>query len=189
MQKPMTFEVTSGALTLSDPYNTPDTWCIGELDNARNGTWIAEIEYLDDADWGRRVSLLRAWHQDFAAAVASKTKDDHWIYRDDLDIGVDSGQAGIFDRAFFDHTPRGDYYDKASFYGAACELTYRQLPKEGEEMFTAGVLMGRGVVSSSGVGDGYYDAYVYKDESGAIVGAMIVYLYDGDEENEEEEAA
>ena len=82
-----TFEVKSGKMVLSDPCYELGTWCQGVIDNVKNGTWIADVEYVNS--WGRRVARLTAYHK------------DHYTYpkrieisgkKMDFDGGVDSGQ-------------------------------------------------------------------------------------------------
>lgn len=42
------FEVKSGALRVTDPCYSIDTWCSGQLENVMNGTWIAHVGYYMD---------------------------------------------------------------------------------------------------------------------------------------------
>lgn len=44
-----TFVVTSGALRVSDPCYTPDTWCAGTLENVMDGIWQAHVGYHKDS--------------------------------------------------------------------------------------------------------------------------------------------
>lgn len=44
-----TFEVTSGALRVTDPCYDMETWCSGQLDDVMNGTWQAHVGYHKDA--------------------------------------------------------------------------------------------------------------------------------------------
>lgn len=43
------FAVSSGALRVTDPCYTPDTWCAGTLENVKNGIWQAHVGYHKDS--------------------------------------------------------------------------------------------------------------------------------------------
>lgn len=44
-----TFQVTAGALRVTDPCYDMETWCAGTLDNVLNGTWDAHVGYHKDS--------------------------------------------------------------------------------------------------------------------------------------------
>lgn len=46
--EPQSFEVTSGALRVTDPCYSVDIWCSGQLENVKNGTWHAKVGYHND---------------------------------------------------------------------------------------------------------------------------------------------
>ena len=94
----------------------------------------------------------------------------------EADIGVDSGQCGIYDyESVKDIIGTGDYDEKDTFYGQACQCT------DADEQYKE--LNGYGVVSRSGVGDGSYDLYIAKQDD-QVVGFRVVYLNE-DEEDED----
>ena len=105
-----------------------------------------------------------------------------------FDAGVDSGQFGFFDRDFYRNDeiakdlPKhdfGDDYDVNegdSWYRAVCDLTLA------EESW--GVLSG-GVVSTSGFGDGSYNVYGSKDESGEYVAFYVEFIGSHDEHEDD----
>jgi hypothetical protein len=179
-----TFEVTSGAIVCSDPCYSIPTWCQGIVENVKNGTWIANVIVTDEGDWGKRIALLSISHKDIEEPDAN------------IDImnfvgGVDSGQFGFFDKDFYrnDEVAKdlekydfGENYDVQegdTWYRACCNLTL------GDEQW--GVLP-NGVVSSSGFGDGSYDVFGYKDAYGEYVAFAVVFIYDdeGDEYDDDE---
>ena len=88
------FEVTDNVLVISDPCYEPGTWCMGHIPDVRPGIWAAQIGICQDPRWGERVAYLAAYHKD-CPDKALLTK-----YEAHFEVGVDSGQAGIFDRAF-----------------------------------------------------------------------------------------
>lgn len=173
------FDVTSGALRLSDPCYGRDTWCAGTVPDAKNGRWLGFVRYA--CDWGLRPFYVVAVHGDTNLNHFSipKTRDemvkDGWVPLD-IHVGVDSGQAGIFDHdnyrndAVIMDTPDFCRRDKelepgARWYGACCDKTLGDA--------AAGVIPG-GVVSSSGHGDGGYAAYGLFN--GACVGVLIDFM-------------
>jgi len=139
------FEVRSGLVNITDPCYEADGKCNAIKQRAKRGLWSAEALMSSG-----RVAVLRASCKGYDFRNLNRTISD--------DIGVDSGQAGIFDSAFYPEGETGEFEDKTSFYGRVCELTC-PTPKEGEEReYPAGGVTENGVVSCSGYGDGCYIA-------------------------------
>jgi len=90
-----------------------------------------------------------------------------------FEVGVDSGQAGFFDDAFyqndtvFEELPAPGFAIGDLWYRHVCDITLSKM--------SAGVLP-YGVVSSSGFGDGGYTCYTHADENGVIDFAFIVFI-------------
>jgi len=169
-----TFEVTSGKINITDPCYSPDTWCaIFDLD-AENGIWYADVEKYDAGDWGNRCARLVATHE-------SLKKGTYETKLEVLEIGVDSGQAGIFDSSLYEdkHSEKLelDFDNPSCFYERCCKATLGELKW--------GTVDGKGVVSSSGYGDGGYDVYVFKKD-GKVVAVEVIFI-DPDLEDEEED--
>ena len=96
------------------------------------------------------------------------------------DIGVDSGQCGIYDyESVKDIVGAGGWGEKDTFYGQACQCT------DAKEKYSE--LNGYGVVSCSGMGDGSYDLYIAKQDN-QVVGIKVVYLDEEDQEPTDYEA-
>lgn len=152
------FEVKSEKLTISDPCYERGTWCQGELENVQNGKW-AGLALYGKTDWGSRVWELRAVHADYP--IDSKISE-----KTEIHVGVDSGQAGIFDSMNF----RGgeDAYGDAGWYDECCNATNGA---------NQGGIIDGGVVTSSGFGDGGYDCYVARD-NGKIVAVKVIFIAD-----------
>ena len=187
------FEVTSGSIVCSDPCYVIPTWCQGIVNNVKNGTWLAEVDMKNEGDWGIRVASLFIVNK-----VAFENEGEYPISERLLDFsqmnfnaGVDSGQFGFFDKEFYrnDESAKdlkkyefGDNYDTQSgdtWYRACSDLTL------GDESWG---VMPNGVVSTSGFGDGSYDVFGYKDNSGEYVAFSVVFIYaDEDDEDFEEE--
>jgi len=161
------FEIISGKIVISDPCYTRDTWCIGVIDNVKNGKWNFTANQIDSC--GRRIQNIEAYHS------GSSVKNYKYIE----DLGVDSGQLGIFDDSIYPHgEDMGEYDDKTSFYGKCCEIT---LSKD-----AVGSVDNLGVVSSSGYGDGNYEAVLGLDVEGQVVKIEICFIIDEEEIDEEE---
>jgi hypothetical protein len=157
-----TFEVKSGKVVISDPCYTRDTWCQKVLDNVKNGEWIVNTELI-----GGRIGTLEA----HVSGSNKKTYD----YVNDL--GVDSGQLGIFDDSIYPTGENtGEYDDKSSFYGKCCDKTL------GDEQF--GIVDNLGVVSSSGWGDGSYTACLGIDNEGKVVSIFVEFIGDEDDDDQ-----
>lgn len=157
------FEMTSGRMLISDPCYDKGTYCTHTLD-VPDGIWTAFIKELD-----RRISELivmwRCW-----------SYNGPWEKIDAADIGVDSGQCGMFDPSIFRNSNAvpPNWWDKRKreidssneWYNMNCSLTLSKSQ--------AGVIPG-GCVSSSGWGDGSYSLYVTKDND-EIVGVKVIFI-------------
>lgn len=75
---------------ISDPCYDTNTWCNGDLKNVLPGTWRTKAIYMYDL-----CTDLIAYHKD----VSEPTFDQY--EKTDIVVGVDSGQAGIYDYKHF----------------------------------------------------------------------------------------
>lgn len=164
----------SNEVMVSDPCYEVPTWCQHKLTNVLPGEYFTNVIKSDEGNWGTRIGALVAIHRDYI--------EDPLSFREvkSADIGVDSGQAGIFsmetyrkDEIFmnevseFNKSYQGWKDDGGEqWYGHMCDRT---LGDEGWGVYD------RGVVSSSGYGDGSYELSVAKHK-GKIVGIAINYL-------------
>jgi len=158
-----TFEVESGKLMITDPCYEPGTWCQGELREVHNGTWSARV--IKNGE-GRCAELVAE------CDVVSLSEASRFWEPQDIDVGVDSGQAGIFDSEHFRSEADAIGIEK-SWYSMCCDKT---LGKMG-----AGVIP-CGVVSSSGYGDGSYNCFIRKRKD-KIVAVKIIFISEEDEED------
>jgi len=184
------FEVTSGKIVCSDPCYTADVWCMGVVDNVENGTWVAIADKKTLNMWGERICSLFIGNKKHLE-INPKLTD--YVFTDkplNFTGGVDSGQFGFFDFEDYRNDENakdlkkfdfGAEYDTQSgdtWYRACSDLTL------GDESW--GVLP-KGVVSSSGIGDGSYDVFGYKDAYGKYVAFAVVFIYDDEDEDEDDE--
>lgn len=160
----------SSNVMVSDPCYSLGTWCQTKLENVLAGNYVVHtIRDDEDPDDSRNWGLV-VIHEDYVG------KKKRW--QKHCEIGVDSGQAGIFDLAsyrndkifegitskFEDSGYKSDGEDGENWYAHMCDRTL--YTKESWGSYDAGV------VSSSGWGDGSYPVKVQK-EKGRIVGIFI----------------
>lgn len=158
---------------VSDPCYDKGTWCQIHLTGVLPGEYKTNVRKYDDRSWGERCSVLLAVHQDYMGEQLS------WRNHSG-EVGVDSGQAGIFSDDTFRvdglemDTPSETYdgrpfslmskdNDGDDWYEKMCKFT---LSSQSWGSYD------RGVVSSSGIGDGGYRCLVAK-KKGKIVGIAI----------------
>lgn len=102
-------------------------------------------------------------------------------------IGVDSGQAGIFDEDMMCVPPDLNLFidpdkiiDKDNmWYSICCDVTLYSDSGHGT--------IPGGAISSSGYGDGSYSVYVRKDDNGVVECIHIDFVTEDDEDDEDEE--
>lgn len=121
------------------------------------GLWDAYCYYF-----GGRVARLEA-------RLHGSTCASHETLTDDA--SVDSGQFGFFDDTIFPYYEERDYEDKNKFYGKCCVLTMTK-------KLQAGIINDKGVVSSSGFGDGTYLVQVGKNALGKINLVSVQFISD-----------
>jgi len=173
------FEMSSACMRVSDPCYDKDVWCTGLLDNCVTGTWEGAVLTVDEG-FGERVSVLVARHKetgpDFSSVhnLLKGRRGSGWVEQK-FQIGVDSGQAGLFDDAHyqdetvFEGLPAPEKSFGSLWYSHCCEITLSE-PKAGVLPF--------GAVSSSGYGDGCYVCYTHDGKSGEVDFACIVFIFD-----------
>lgn len=164
---------------VSDPSYEVGIWCQSKLENVKPGEYIGFAEMIHDADWGVRVSKLYALNKDFM-------KLEFWDWElSGNEIGVDSGQAGIFDLESYrndsvqiENVPENKIMDSMKSDEKGDEW-YRNLTKITlDEDFA---IYSGGIASRSGIGDGGYSLFTaYED--GEVVGICIDFHMDIDEE-------
>jgi len=146
------------------------------------GEYEVTVGRSDDVSWGNRISQLQVVHKDY--------KHKNLVWDEHSEIGVDSGQAGVFCESTYRNdqvdidTPKHDFTlsfnDKSgdAWYEKMCKFT---LSGEGWGAYETGV------VTSSGYGDGGYPLEIVREDNGYIVGMRITYIFPDDEEEEEYE--
>lgn len=116
---------------VSDPCYGLGTWCQGVLGNVLPGQYDCNVEYSDEGSWGTRVSAIEVTHVNYKASFLL-------LQTEDFEVGVDSGQAGIFDYGYYakyhmDATERPHVDD--DWYDRVCDLTYTHTQNPDYEEF------------------------------------------------------
>ncbi len=164
----------SETVMVSDPCYEVGTWCQYKLHDVLPGEYQTDVLKYDAGGWGERNAALVAIHKDYSQ------EDLSWRTVTAADIGVDSGQAGIFsmdsfrkDEIFmnevseFNKKYQGWKDDGGEqWYGHMCDRT---LSPEQWGVYATGV------VATSGFGDGSYRLLVAKKD-GKVVGIGIDFL-------------
>ena len=178
-----TFKMETTKARVSDPCYTNDVSCKGTVSGCRKGTWKVYAVTSDEGSWGNRVAGLVAYHED--SPRPKDMADGKWN-REKFEVGVDSGQAGIFDEKFYrDDTLEKQYAYKGSplvtpdeegdnWYNICCDVTL-----DGDNSACGSGVIPYGCVSSSGYGDGGYPCYTQKDDKGKVVAICIDYCLIG----------
>jgi len=160
------------SVMVSDPCYSVPTWCQIKVDGVLPGNYHTFAKQWDDRSWGRRISKLCVVHEDYL-------NHDLKFRRNTGVVGVDSGQAGIFDLTTYRNdqiaesitTPDVDFslHDNQAgdaWYAKMCKFTLSEQSWGSYD---------NGVVTSSGLGDGSYDLFVSKVDK-KIVALHIDFL-------------
>lgn len=165
------FTIKSGKIRISDPCYDKDDYLGGLVIEAKNGEWVASAD-LEKTGWGDRITKLTAEYNGPVSVADCSTHS----------IGVDSGQAGVFD---FD-----SYKDDNLVKNVA--RVHKEVICEDEPWYSIccdrtlsnhqwGVIP-NGAVSTSGYGDGMYDVNCFLDKNGDVVRVEITFIDDEDED-------
>ena len=160
-------------VVVSDPCYTIPTWCQIKLSGVLPGEYIPMAHKTSKTGgWGTRIAVLQVVHQDYI--------NDPLSWRGcPGEVGVDSGQAGIFSL--------DSYRNDVLAESITIPNSKFQISRDGEgdvwyEKMCNFTLSDQqwgqydnGVVSCSGIGDGGYRCLIAKHK-GKIVGIAIDYL-------------
>ena len=174
------FELTQSVMRVSDPCYERNVWCCGTVDDCKIGTWEAGVFVRDEDDWGERMAVLAARFADGGprfeeiSRATDKGLKDWTMCR--FEVGVDSGQAGIFDEThYMDNSifeTKAQHDIDEEWYNHCCDITLSSMG--------AGVLP-FGVVSRSGYGDGGYYAMKHSAPDGQVDGIYVVFIDGGED--------
>jgi hypothetical protein len=152
----------SNEVMVSDPCYVVGTWCQHKLTNVLPGEYQSTVVKYDDRYWGNRNSFIIVVHKDY------NTEDKLNWRKLPFDIGVDSGQAGIFSMETYRNN---EVFVTGSRKENDGEEWYRHISDYTLDTPFWGTYP-NGIVSSSGIGDGGYELRVAKHK-GKIVGILL----------------
>lgn len=166
---------------VTDPCYSLGTWCTAVIEDVLPGKYETGCEMSDEGNWGNRVAEIIAIHEKYGL---NHYETLNWKMTED-DIGVDSGQAGIFDYEHYKSEKEKDEefesthsceIDNPNWHYGRCCIATNDSNKTGE-------IDNKGYVSQSGFGDGSYDLYIGRDDDQNIVGFRLVFI-NGEEDDE-----
>lgn len=100
---------------VSDPCYGPDTWCAGTLENVLKGRYNCYSQSVNAGNWGIRIASIEVRHENYDDVDPTEIQD--------IDVGVDSGQAGIYDLDYFVQN-RDDKGGVDDWYASVCNKTF-----------------------------------------------------------------
>lgn len=157
----------SNMVVITDPCYDLGIWCQGIIGGVKAGIYDTYAIITNEGDWGERIAEL--------IIVKQGENPVFEKYSLGFAVGVDSGQAGIFDYDYFvKNQPDNDFDNLESWYRRVCDITCSD-----ED---CGVIDNLGVVASSGYGDGTYDCYAAFNDNFEVVGLRIVFIEDTDDD-------
>ena len=178
-----TTAITLGSeVVVSDPCYSIPTWCQTILKGVLPGRYIAQVN--EDPETSRVAQLILI-HVDHLNRPLE--------FEEHSTCGVDSGQLGIFDASSYRDdaavarmtVPDGEFLLSHShrdegdqWYEAMCKFTLFTPEQFGS--------YDTGVVTSSGYGDGIYPLEISRDSNDNIVAMQVTYIFEDDEEDEDE---
>lgn len=112
---------------VSDPCYDIGTWCQGVIENVLPGEYDCLVKYVDEGRFGIRVAAIQAVHHDYIDSNLKETMEN-------FEVGVDSGQAGIFDyKHYVRHHPSEKSDD--AWYARCCDATFSRTRNPDYEEF------------------------------------------------------
>ena len=152
--------LNTGKVIVTDPCYEPANGYNRLLKNVLPGNWNCTARKKNCGPWGSRITSLTIRHEDYPKGRIEEYEGC---------VAVDSGQCGFFEPGYYEENYKDDAYDNLeSWYRRVCGRT------SSEPCW--GVFEGMGVVSESGYGDGCYDIYSLRNDSGYIVGLRLKFI-------------
>ncbi|MGJ0628245.1 hypothetical protein [Xenorhabdus bovienii] len=143
------------------------------------------IEKLRAGEFYRRTSILFAVHAEHAHEPHFSDENIIETFKSgvvsSIYVGVDSGQAGMFDLEPFKTvaspiTGKSPEYEE--FYDKCCNWLCEESSINPTMVTLKGEDLPMGINSSSGYGDGGYNAHIVTDDSGQVIALAFDYMGD-----------
>lgn len=147
-------------VTLSDPCYEADIWSSAQLSNLLPGIYDCYADFSDMGDWGTRVARLIIVSENPPHEAPSEIKEVNAF------LSVDAGVFGIFDTEYYrqkkDENPEGWYENNV------CSWISKEDAFICEEA--------KGFITTSGFGDGCYEAFCHLNDDGEIYKIEVIFL-------------
>lgn len=147
---------------LTDPCYDITTWCQQLLKNVRSGKWVIDYEYNKLKNKTEQEVVLSIAHEDYGMTIFNEY--DEKI--DSVELGVDSGTIGIFDK---------EYYEKYHFDNKIDDIWYEENICDFSNTLRRGanITDNKGVWVNTSYGDGEFIAEIYM-KNGEVCGIEII---------------
>lgn len=150
------FEMESGTCFVTDPLYDVGTWCQRKLENVKKGIWFVHLIIQKEANKKMYIEKMIAQYSNL---VSRKETD-----KIQFEIGLDNGQAGIFDCKYYKNKNK-KWYEKC-----------RNITVSSKQ---AGIIP-FGVVSYVSALDGYFKCEAIYNQDGEIVEISIDFIQETD---------
>lgn len=208
------FITLSDKVMVSDPCYGLNTWCQGVLENVLPGRYSCKVGFTDEGEWGTRVADIRVEHidseiidydclEEFEVGVDSGTAGifDYEYYKR---YHRDSKEYPHVDDIWYDRiykltctTKENPNYVEFNWDDNAEDMMgqykrYREWTRDvwkswpTIQCLDANTMDNFGFVSSSGYGDGCYTCWTAHNDDGKIIGILVEFIIEDDEEEEED---
>lgn len=175
------FNLNSGRLIVTDPCyakeaasHSPGAAFSGLVENAAPGEWTGGVTTKAE---GRRLVIAELEAQHESHPLQSEPTGE-WEPASFI-VGVDSGQAGIFDEALYPPGETGQWDGSGGFYDRVCTAVFGAYDAEALSRECPAGSVTEGVVSMSGHGDGGYRCMVYRRADGVCTAVRITFIEGG----------
>lgn len=155
------------SVILSDPCYEPDIWCSAEVKDMSPGIYDCYADFADMGAWGMRVTQL---------TVVKENPPHEGPYRlmpVNACLAVDAGMFGIYDAEYFrkvkEENPEAWYQQNVISWVAK------------EEGFICEEA--KGFITSSGYGDGCYNASCHLDDNGKVYKIEVSFIEPEEEDS------
>ena len=149
---------------VSDPGYSEPTWCQVKLDSVKPGQYNAYHKTHDAGDWGIRSSMILVIHQDH-------NDDDLTWDLEDGEVGVDSGQAGIFSYETYRKDGLEIEVPTVGYDGRSFEWL-DSIMKDKEDGGDWYLKMTKMTLTTDGLGDGGYQLYTARIDGEVVAMAV-----------------
>lgn len=146
---------------LTDPCYDITTWCQQLVNNVKSGNWVIDYEYNEYKDGAEQEVILSIAHEDYGMTIFNEY--DEKI--DSVELGVDSGTIGIFDKEYYEKYHFDNKIDDIWYDKNICDFT--NTLRRG-----ANITDNKGVWVNTSYGDGAYIAELYIKD-GEVCGIEI----------------